>query len=107
MSDPTGQRPFPPIVRLPPPILIDDTMRKIIEDARLLLEYAISEATPRLLGLGQVDIIKPIADIAYPTTETHVTPGQWVAFLSAYERLCTQTSPGTASSLRNTNVDTF
>jgi len=70
-------------------------------------QYAISEATPRLLGLGQVDIIKPIADIAYPTTETHVTPDQGVAFLSAYERLCTQTSPGTASSLRNTNIDTL
>lgn len=52
-------------------------------------------------------IIEPIAAIVYPENKKDVARGEWVAFLDTSERLCTQTSPVTASSLRNTNVETL
>jgi hypothetical protein len=91
----------------PPFIDIDSTMRRFIDDARMLLEYAIAEAALRMADAEKDHIIQPISEIAYPENRKDVTRGEWIAFLDAYERLSTQMGPITASSLRNTNVETL
>lgn len=90
------------------PIPIDKGMRELIEDARNLLEFALSDA--HKIDDKPIDtaIIKSIVDVAYPSGETaptRVEKATWVEFLKASDLLAAHTSPITARTLRDTQPD--
>lgn len=90
------------------PLPIDKGMRELVEDARNLLEYALSDAQKADKEPIDTAIVKSIVDVAYPSGETAPTKiekATWIGFLKACDLLAARTSPVTAHTLRDTQPD--
>lgn len=93
-------------------LAIDADMFALIDDARKLLEYALSGLTVDPEKLVQGNVIDLLVKVAYAYKKEaagqppqRIRKSDWVGFLKAYDSLCAQTKPVTARTLRDTETE--
>lgn len=91
-----------PIVEPPDPIILDERLQRLCDDARVLLEYALTERRATTPDLLDPTVLLKLTVVLYPRGLESVSRKAWNDFLAAYEALSIFTYPVTAQTLRNT-----
>jgi hypothetical protein len=83
-------------------IVLDGGLKRICNDARALLEYALTERRAQIPERLEPSILQKLTAVLYPRDLAAVSRETWNDFLGAYEALSIFTYPVTAQTLRNT-----